>query len=279
MMKILVCTDGSPAAEQAALLLSRLAFPPETSYTVLGVSETDGDQVQLTVSFEQFEQLLGGASALIDRKMRFGSPIDEIKREMETGGYDLIALGASGKRRGFPVLRIGSTAQKLSRILTTPLLVARNVPERIDKVLVCTGGEPPSLENVMTAGKFLSGVEGEVIVLHVMSQIALRLDSPTQDLLDTAETAIQRGTREGRHLEQAVELLRRAGIAGPIRPGLRHGLVVDEVLAELSDGKYDLLAVGGHYQHRRGKSHWIEILLEDIAGQLVDQAPCSVLIV
>jgi len=279
MIKILVCTDGSPAAEQAALLLSRLAFPPETSYTVLGVSETDGDQVQLTVSFEQFERLLGSTGSLIDRKMRFGSPIDEIKEEVETSEYDLVALGASGKRRGFPVLRIGSTAQKLSRILTTPLLVARNVPERIGKVLVCTGGESPSLENVVTAGKFLSGVEGEVIVLHVMSQVALRLDSPAQDLLDTAETAIQRGTREGRHLEQAVGLLRQAGIAGPIKPGLRHGLVVDEVLAELYDGKYDLLAVGGHYHHVKGKSRWIEVLLEDISGQLVDLAPCSVLIV
>jgi nucleotide-binding universal stress UspA family protein len=277
MMKILVCTDGSPAAEQAALLLSRLTFPPETSYTVLGVSETDGDQVQLTVSFDQFEKILGGPGPQISRMMRYGNAIDEIKKEVESGSYDLVALSASGKRRGFQVLRIGSTAQKLARTLTTPLIVARNVPESIRKVLICTGGESPSLENLKTAGKFLGNVEGEIFVLHVMSQVALRLDSPTQDLVDTAETAIQRSTREGRHLEQAIEILHQADIFGTIKPGLRHGLVVDEVIAELYSGGYELLAVGGHYHH--GRSQWIEFLLEDISGQLADRAPCSVLIV
>jgi nucleotide-binding universal stress UspA family protein len=277
MMKILVCTDGSPASEQAALLVSKLSFPPETGYTVLGVSEVDGDQVLLTVSFDRIEVLLGGPGPQISRKMRYGSPIEEINGEAVEGEYDLIVLSASGKRRGFQMLRIGSTAQKLARILTTPFLVARNVPEKINKVLMCTGGESASLENVKTAGKFLSNIEGEVIVLHVMSQVALRLDSPTQDLMDTAETAIQRGTREGRHLVEAIEQLSQAGVASQIKPGIRHGLVVDEVLAELSEGKYDLLAVGGHYHH--GRSHWIEFLLEDISGQLVDKAPCSVLIV
>jgi nucleotide-binding universal stress UspA family protein len=276
-MKILVCTDGSPAAEKAALLLFRLAFPSGMNYTLLGVSETDGDQIHLTRSFERIEDLFSGTASQVTRQLRYGSPTEQIKKESEEAEYDLIAIGASGKARGISVFRIGTTAHKLARLLTTPLLVARAVPDKIGRVLICTGGETSSLENVKQAGKFLANVKVEINLLHVMSQVAMRLDSPAQDLIDTAETAIERHTREGRHLEQAVGLLRDAGVSGSIHPGLRHGLVVEEVLSELNEGKYDLLVVGGHYH--RGKSHWFEILLEDISGQLADQAPCSVLIV
>jgi nucleotide-binding universal stress UspA family protein len=277
MMKILVCTDGSGAAERAALFLTKLSLPPDTGYTVLGVSEADGDQDQLNGSFERIEKLFSGTASQVARKIRRGNPAEQIKIESEETVYDLIALSASGKAWGISVFHIGTTAHKLARLLATPLLVARAVPDSVRRVLLCTGGETSSLENIKHAGKFLANVQLEIRLLHVMSQVALRLDSPAQDLVDTAETAIERHTREGRHLDEAVHLLREAGVSGPIHPGLRHGLVVEEVLAELNEGTYELLVVGGH--HHREKSLWLERLLEDISGELADHAPCSVLIV
>jgi nucleotide-binding universal stress UspA family protein len=157
------------------------------------------------------------------------------------------------------------------------MLVARHVPSKVDKVLICTGAETPSLETLSVGGKLISQLSGEIVVLHVMSQVALRLDSPADDLVDTAASAIQRGTREGRHLEQAVKLLQQAGVTGEIKTSLRHGLVVDEVLEEIEEGGYHLLIIGGHYHH--GRSHWTELLLEDLAGELLQKTPCSVLII
>lgn len=276
-MHILICTDGSLAAEQAALLMVKFQFPAETRYSLLGVSETDGDQVQLSISFERMEAMFSGTGSLVLKKMRYGEAAEEIIKETETEEYDLVAVGVSGKTRPFPVFRAGSTTKKLARTLTMPLIIARSVPEKISKILICTGGEAQSLENIRTAGKFLAGVPAETTILHVMSQLALRLDSPDQDLLDTAESAIQRGTREGRHFLQAMEILREEGISETITPKLRHGLVIDEVIKELNEGHYDLMVIGSHY--RLARKPLLEILLEDIAGQLIGRASCSVLLV
>lgn len=276
-MRILLCSDGSPAAEQSAHLINLLNYPPEAEITVLGVSESDGDQVQLSASFERIRTLLNKQQVSIQQKIRYGHPADQIIREAKETIYDLVMVGTRGHVLGFPGLKIGSTAQKLARLLTTPLMVTRHVPSKIDKVLICTGAETPSLETLTVGGKLITRVQGEIVVLHVMSQVALRLDSPADDLLDTAASAIQRGTREGRHLAQALKLLEQAGVTGEVRPLLRHGLVVDEVLDEIEAGGYNLLIIGGHYHH--GRSHWTELLLEDLAGELLQKTPCSVLII
>lgn len=276
-MHILICTDGSSKAEQAALLVAKLQFPRDTHYTLLGVSETDGDQVQINDSFARIETMLTTSGASIQFKLRYGNPAEEIIKETEMKEYDLIALGMSGKTRALPVIRAGTTTKKLARTLTMPLAIARSVPEKVSKILICTGGEVQSLENIRTARKFLAYIPAEITLLHVMSQLALRLDSPDQDLVDTAESAIQRGTREGRHLLQAIEILREAGLSGDVTPKLRHGLVINEVIKELNEGQYDLMAIGSHYHQAR--TPLLEILLEDIAGQLIGRASCSVLLV
>ena len=276
-MRVLICTDGSPAAEAAASFVSRLSFPPDTVISLLGVSETDGDQVHLITSFERIERTLDGARPGIQRKTGYGNAAENIQKETEENSYDLVALGERGHQRGFAGWKIGSTVNKLARTLTIPFLVARNVPLRLSKILLCTGAEAPSLETVRVGGRLISTARAEIILLHVMSQVAMRLDSPPDDLLDTAQSAIQRGTREGQHLKQALQLLSQVSVIGAVTPCLRHGLVVDEVLAELEEGQYELLVIGGHYHH--GRSHWEEFLLEDVAGQLIHRAPCSVLIV
>jgi nucleotide-binding universal stress UspA family protein len=276
-MRILICTDGSISAEQAALLITRMAFPEDTEYTLLGVSETDGDQVELTAAFDRLEQLLGGARPAIQRLMRYGNAVDQIKEEASTGSYDLVALGAKGHPRTFIGPRIGSTVNKVTRTLTIPVCIARDVPEKLEKILICTAAEDFSLETLRTGGRLLAGTQAEIHLLHVMSQVALRLDSPSADLRDTAETAILRGTREGKHLERGLDLLEQGGVSQHPLPVLRHGLVVDEVLAEVEEGHYDLLVIGGHFQ--QGRIHWIEFLLDDVSGQLLKRSSCSVLII
>lgn len=276
-MRVLLCTDGSSRAEQAATLLCRMNFPEDTEITLIGVSEAEGDALRLETSFDRIEKHFEQTYPHLQRKIRHGQAGDQILKETEQSAYDLIALGASGQHRGLVGLKTGSTASRLARMAHIPLLVARNVPERIARVLFCTAAEAPSEETLQLGGRLIASAGAQVGLLHVMSQLALRLDSPPEDLLDTAQTAIERGTREGQHLMRAAAVLRQAGVRSEIVPRLRHGLVVDEVLVEIEEGAYDLLVIGRHY--RQPVNRWLEILLEDVAGQLLSQAPCSALIV
>jgi nucleotide-binding universal stress UspA family protein len=78
-------------------------------------------------------------------------------------------------------------------------------------------------------------------------------------------------------IERSTQQLRDAGVKNEIIPHIRQGLVVEEVLKELSEGGYELLVVGSHYQP--GQDRWLGTLLDDITDQLLNRSTCSVLII
>jgi len=276
-MKILVCTDGSLAAEQAALLVSQLGLSTGVEFTLLGVVDEHANPASLDASFDRMTSILGETAQNLKRLVRKGDSYEQILAEAVEHPYDLVAVGVAGQHHGVLHFKVGSTTGKLARKLHTHFLVARNVSEQVGKVLICTGAEAPAVETLRVGGQLLAGSHAEVSVLHVMSQVSLKPDTIPEELVATAETAIARNTREGQHLQRAIQQLTQAGLTGPIHPRLRHGLVVDEVLGEVREGKYDLMMVGAHYQP--GQNRWLGILLDDVTDQLLNQASCSVLII
>lgn len=170
-----------------------------------------------------------------------------------------------------------STTQRLAQYVPAHLLITRNVPEKLNRILICSGAERPSAETVRLAGLLTAGAGAEISLLHVMSQIALRPESPAEELEESAEEAIERETREGDHLNEAMATLRQEGLQAPIHPILRHGLVVDEVLEEIREGDYDLLVLGAHRQP--AMSRWLDVLLDDVTGELLTKSPISTLVV
>lgn len=276
-MKILICTDGSPAAEEAALLVTRLGYPPDTQITLLGVCETDQEKEELSSSMDRIVAALGGSRQGLVRTLRHGQPVDEILHEMQSQPYDLVAVGDKGHHNGLPLLKLGTTAGKLARRINTHLLVARNVPKKLQKILVCTSAENLSVETIKHAGRLINEIDAQINLLHVMPPTFIGPEGQSGKLLETAESAIDHETREGKHLKLAMEELERIGVKGTITPSLRHGFIVDQVLTEVYNTNCDLLVVGAH--HQPGQNRWLEILLDDVADQLLNQAPCSVLVV
>jgi len=276
-MKILICTDGSPAAEQSALLVDRLCLPGDVEFIFLGVIDEGEEPNVLDPSFDRMTGLLGCAKSSFKKVVRCGDSYEQILAEAVEHHYDLVAVGSTGQQHELLHFKVGSTTAKLARKLHTHFLVARKVPEQIKKVLVCTGAEAPTIETMRVGGMMLSGIQAEVAVLHVMSQVSLKPGSIPDDLMVNAEKAIERKTRQGQHLQRAITQLSKAGVKGQIEPRLRHGQIVEEVLGELNQGKYDLMVVGGHYQP--GQNRWLGMLLDDVTDQLLNQARCSVLIV
>jgi nucleotide-binding universal stress UspA family protein len=58
------------------------------------------------------------------------------------------------------------------------------------------------------------------------------------------------------------------------RPKVRHGLVVDEIVAEARCEEYDLVVIGAN----RGEG-WRRILLDDLAHQIIVKLNRSILVV
>jgi nucleotide-binding universal stress UspA family protein len=275
-MNLLICTDGSRDSLQAIAFLRLLQLPADTAATMLAVAEFGRRAGRLEACLQEMQQALEAQGFHPERIVRRGQLSREILEAAEKGHYDLVAIGAP-VRQGLLRSRLTATASDLSDRLKAPLLIARNVPAQIGRTLICTSAATPARETLLRGGALVSRLGAPTSVVHVMSQVALDLDSPQEDLVLTAEQAIARGTREGKHLQEAIGWLREAGVAGEVAPRLRHGLVADEILSELEDQAYGLLVLGAH--SAAGRGHLMEALLDDITEQLIARSPCSVLVV
>lgn len=276
-MKILICTDGSKTSEMTAKEVILFQFPQGTRVVLFYVIEKKTGQQAFDKVFSNLESVLSPYFPVVERKVVLGNATAQILAEARDQHYDMIVIGVTGTGWGLMRRRIGSNASKIARQIETPLLLARQYSEALIKVLVCTGGESPSTDTLHKGGYLISFSKAQVGVLHVMSQLALSTSRQADDLLDTAQTAMKRKTWEGLHLAWAVDQIQQAGVTAPVDPVLRHGLVLDQIMAELREGKYDVLVIGSH--HVSGRSRTLEVFLEDVAKDLVTEASCSVLII
>lgn len=243
-MKILICRGDTPAAYEAARFGSSLA------------GAAGAEAVQLHVSD--------------------GDPVEEILIQSAVGGFEMIVIGSSAGR-GLAKLFMGSTSSRLAKQSPLPLLIVKGRRPGVKKILICTAGERPGEACARWGGRVAAWTGAGVTILHVMSQLALADTSKLEDLQDTAAEAIAQNTREGQHLQREVALAREAGAAAEVTPKLRHGLVVDEILAEIEAGDYDLVVIGAH--HPPTGDLWRRLLLDDIADQIVHECPKPVLVV
>ncbi len=93
-----------------------------------------------------------------------------------------------------------------------------------------------------------------------------------KQLRAAAEELIFEHAPEGNLLKQDLQTLARLSV-NP-KPKVRHGFVVDEILAEAGDEDYDLVVIGAH----RGEG-WRRILLDDLAHQILTRMDRPVLVV
>lgn len=270
-MRILLCTDGSEHGQAALRFGSLIARASSRPATILGVLEDPNERALLDRALAQGQEWLAGAPAP-ELKVRKGHPAEEILKEAEAGSYDLVVLGARG-RRGITRFLMGSTAERIARHSELPVLIVRGWLPKIEKVLICTAAGEPGLAAVETGGKLASLVGAEVTVLHVMSQVPATYLSTRglEDLEGRADELMAHGSREGLHLRQALALLGDMGVEARAR--VRHGLVVDEIMDEACGQPYDMVVIGTHVA-----AGWMRFLLEDVTRQLISCIDRAILV-
>jgi nucleotide-binding universal stress UspA family protein len=275
-MRIMIVSNGALNAE-ATLSLARQFTPragePATLLTVIrpgarGVERPD----------QAWEPLLRAPSQAdapeVRTKIRIGRPAEQIILEAREGNYDLVILG--DRKEGNPVSRFrpGAIALRVVDYAPCPVLVTRGRVGVIRRILLCDSGvESPSLLTrfVSDLTSLLEGEE-EVTILHVMSQISAGPGVRGVQLRASAADLIREDAPEGRLLQQDLRVLARPGIHP--KPQVRHGLVVDEILAEARGGDYDLVVIGAHRSNG-----WQGILLENLAHRLLAELDRPILVV
>jgi nucleotide-binding universal stress UspA family protein len=140
------------------------------------------------------------------------------------------------------------------------VLVARNPPARLDRILAAVSGGGASEAVVAAASAMAIQGGSHVDYLHVASEVPLpfaRHDAPKAPVAPAPPDAL--------HAAQAA-LARSAGSGALV---VREGLVVDEVLEAFDAGAYDLLVVGASadVEHPKlGREHVTERIVLGCSG-------------
>lgn len=269
-MRVLIATDGKPHSELAIEMGRKLTELGNVELSVLTVIASERQR-------PQGQAILDAANA-INGLIRVGLPAAQIQEAADEGAFDLIVVGYCPEHSPLARWR-GTTHTYLMNTCCRPLLVAKGHLGSLNHILVCEGGgpQPTLLSRLMRQLPQLLHQESSINVLHVMSQMSAGHGSADQlaydwQLAAPAQVLINSHSVEGELLAQDVNAL--AQISVDTTPIVRHGLVVDEVVAEAASGKYGLIVLGAH--HTEG---WVRLLLADQAQQIVTRVETPVLII
>ncbi len=144
--KVLVATDGSPGAKQAARLVAGL--PDVGQVTVLsavrpfdqgdsarqGLAAAESRKVRTEIiqnrratarrAIEETAEIMQGAGAIVKTRLVSGHPAEAIPGEAKRGRYDLLVVGSRGLT-GMTAIAMGSVSTAVAQSAPCPVLVVK----------------------------------------------------------------------------------------------------------------------------------------------------------
>jgi nucleotide-binding universal stress UspA family protein len=268
-MKILICSDGMPASENAIDLATLLAGPLKAEITLLGIVEKSSDEQPLREALERQAQSLRTQNAQPDIVVRAGEPVRQIL-DQTSNIYDLVLVGARWTGASGHYWRSERTYEVIKAI-QPPVLVAIGERKKLKRFLVCTGGKEFIEQAVRFTGEIAAAVGASVTLLHVMAEPpAIYVNLVL--LEENADQLLKSKSELGTNLLRQKRELERLAVSAEVR--LRHGIVIDQVFEEVRAGDYDLI-VTGTSQARGLLAHYI---MGDLTRSILNRANVPVLV-
>src|SRR5438445_2439793 len=224
-MKILICSDGMPAADSATRLGALLAGPLRAETTLLGIAEKSRDEASLRDALEKQAEWLRQKDVSPQIAIGAGNPVRQIVNETAKAKYDLVIIGA--RKTGSTGLHWRSEkTYEVIKSISPPVLVAMGEWGQLKRFLVCTGGKEFIEEAVELTGKLAAAVSASVTLLHVMAEPpAIYADLVQME--EDVERLLESKSELGLNLLRQKQDLEKKGVPAEVR--IRHGLVIDQL--------------------------------------------------
>jgi nucleotide-binding universal stress UspA family protein len=279
LLNILLADDGSLNARPAVQLLADLPHDPECLITALRVfTPLEGAEYAVVeVEAEKTKNLLKSRHLHFHSELVLGYPSDKIIEYAGEHNPDLIVMGAKGA--GLLDGLLGSVAANVVHSGRWPVLIVRQPYRGLKRVLLVTDGSPASQHTCDFLGMFQLPEDTNVEVMHVLLPIrTVYVVEPygvaTITISPEDEARIRQDEElKGKLLLDSVrESLAEHGLsAGTV---LLRGDPVTEIVKYAREQECDLIVCGS-----RGAGNLTGWLLGSVSRELVQHAPCSVLVV
>ena len=271
-MRILMAIDGSKHSSVTVRMGVQLIRQSGGYATVMTVVRPRASTKRAETALERATELIRQVDPEVETLVCKGNPVDQITSVATKGKFDLVLLGLGPFHRRLKSL-FGPFAERILARVPCPVIIVKQEAGTLERILFCdSGAHGPSLLRRFTSQ--LAGLinrDTQVTVLHVMSQMSAGPGVPGWQLRAEAEELIKARSPEGYLLEQDIQELKRYQIHPKV--AVRHGWVVDEILAEAQSGDYGLIVIGAHRTEG-----WQRLLLDDLAHQIILKADRPVLV-
>ena len=269
-MKILVCVAGMPYAEQTVefgILIAHFYGASVTLLTVVAVESDVPEAKDVLASLARQMQV-----DVYEQIVRQGvTAVSEIVSECQQGDYDMVLLGTR-MIHGFSLFKRSGVARTVTKKVPIPVLVVKQVPTVLQRILICTSGQEREPTIIQTGLHLASLAQAAVRLLYVADPMP-HMYSGLEEMEETVDELLDSGTTIAEQLKQTVELLDKASV--DTRLIMRHGVVVDEILKEIEETAYDLVIIGAT-DH---EAFWQALVLGRVSPYVVENASCSVMVV
>jgi nucleotide-binding universal stress UspA family protein len=269
-MKILICSDGMPAADNASRIGGLLARACRAETTLLGIAEQPTDEQPLHEALETEAQVLRAQGVAPKVVVGAGEPIRQIVNETSATHYDLVVIGARHTGRTGLYWRSQKTYEVIKAI-PAPVLVAVGERPQLKRFLVCTGGKAFIEGAVQLTGQLAAAAGASVTLLHVMAEPPA-MYADLVKLEEDLDRLLESKSELGLNLLRQKEDLTRLGV--PTEVHIRHGIVLDQIFAEARQGNHDLI-VTGSLRARGIMRHYI---MGDLTRSILNHTDIPVLV-
>jgi nucleotide-binding universal stress UspA family protein len=271
-MKILLATDGKPAAHAALDLIGKIARR-DTELTVLAVADFDAALEEGAAVYGHYssEAATARAQRLVDEatsplqeagfapspRVVDGYPPLAILDQITQGAFDLTVLG-SGTANWLDEILIGSVANKVLHASPTSVLIVHECREGDQgRALVATDGSRSASVSVQALADF---ADPQLTKVHVCSVV-----KPVRRIPNSSRRSGDAETRAEKIVQETTAKLSAAGFETTY--AVSEGHPATQILRQAEAGDYDLVSVGS-----RGLHPVQSVLLGSVSDKLVRHA-------
>jgi nucleotide-binding universal stress UspA family protein len=200
-----------------------------------------------------------------------GDIVAEIIRETRESIYHLVVIGA--ERRGREEFFLPSTkAYSIAEAISPPVLVVPRSRPNLKRILICSGGGPYIDNAVRFTSKMAKDLSADVTLLNVIPEPPA-MHATLFRRQDDVEALLNSDSALARNLRTEKGIVEQAGV--PVIVRIRHGIVIDQILAELERIDYDLV-VAGSWPVR---DPWRNYIIGNVTRDIVNRTNRPVLVI
>lgn len=271
--ELLIATNGYKGTLSAIEYGAWLASILQLKVTVLGVTEKPNpaaidDHHPLEDVFARAVELLKQNKVEYRFEVQEGNAEEVIPKRARQGDF-INVIGPLGRPQVHRLLS-GRSFRHLMEEIEQPIVyvpVAKFPPK---KILISVGGLGYEVNAEHIAMQIAMKTNAEITLLHVVPPVALNYPT-AKTVSEHWATITDTDTPIGRSLREALNVAKDNGLTANVKP--RRGEVVEEILAEIKAGAYDLLCMGSLYSSKSLR----QLYTPNVTAEIADGIQCPVL--